>query len=274
MKRKWLIRFLFVFLLILSLFSLAQVTPAQAAEKRESPTLFVHGFHGGPGTFDNMISIASVKYHANRALVAEVSANGVKLSGHWPKNLKRPMIQVIFTDNHANWNRDAKWLNQLLQTLKDRYGVSTYNAIGHSRGCEALIIANEQNAPLRLKRLVTIAGPIDGAIWRDNGNIATKVNQNGRPNVINPEYQQIISNSQNFPTNVSVLSIAGDLDDGSKSDGVVTLTSATALPYALKGRSMNYHQYISHGRNAQHSRLPRFNHDVQLKSLDFIFEYQ
>ncbi|KRN28653.1 putative cell surface hydrolase (putative) [Lactobacillus selangorensis] len=250
-----------------------QVHADSVTVRRQRPTLFVHGLNGGPGSFDNMIAKAQWEDHAHRALVAVITPDRIQLIGKWPKSLKRPMVQVIFKDNHANWNREGDWLDELLRELNQRYGVTSYNAIGHSRGCEAIIMAAEHpHQVARLKRLVTIAGPFDGAIWRDHGVDATETDRNGRPNVIKPEYQQVIDNAQNFPKGVHVLSIAGNLDNGSHSDGVITETSALSLHYALHSRIKSDQTFIAHGANAQHSRLPRYNEVVQKKALDFVWQ--
>ncbi len=242
------------------------------ASQRAIPTLMVHGFHGGTESFDPLIYQAKRTAGAQRVLVAEVGGGmAPTLIGHWPVGVKRPIIQVVFRDNHANWTTDAQWLNELLQVLKDRYGIQQYNAVGHSRGCLALVIANEHHPALRLKRLALVAGTYDSALFREDRIHENYFLRTGQPAIVHPEYQEIAAGAHNFPKHLPMLLIAGDLDNGSDSDGVLTLVSTTSLKSALNERHDHIKQIIVHGRDAEHSALIRWNHRVKSAVIRFIW---
>ena len=54
-----------------------------------------------------------------------------------------------------------------------------------------------------------------------------------------------------------MLNIFGDLQDGSKSDGSVAVSSAKSYKYLINGRAKSYREVEIKGKHAQHSRLHR-----------------
>ncbi|MDA5386716.1 alpha/beta hydrolase [Loigolactobacillus backii] len=259
------------FLLVILLLLPATTSHAAVKSSYATPTLFVHGYHGGLNSLGPLIDRAELERKGRRVLIAEITPQKIQFIGRWPKSVKHPIIQVIFQNNQANWNLDAQWLNRLLTILKEKYNLKNYNAVGHSRGSLALVIANEHQPALKLKRLVVIAGSFDGALWRDD-----HVNENhflasGRPAIIHPEYQEILNHRTQFPKQTRVLAIAGNRLDGTNSDGVVSLISALSLRYALGKQVKEYRQKIFYGKNTEHSQLPRFNQSVQQTTIDFIW---
>nr|WP_252898650.1 alpha/beta hydrolase [Secundilactobacillus odoratitofui] len=75
----------------------------------------------------------------------------------------------------------------------------------------------------------------------------------------------------NFPAQAHVLNIYGNLQDGSHSDGVITMPSARSLGYLLKNRVASYQEYQVQGPTAQHSKLHENNPFVDDALIDYLW---
>ncbi len=232
----------------------------QAKQTYARPTLLIHGYHAGVHTFGNYIMNDEVTRTAHLALRAVVSPRHIRYFGDWDPSDKHPLIQVVFKKNRAPWNRNAVWLNKVLRHLRKTYNVHTFNAVAHSRGCLDLLVAYAHAQPLRLKRAVLIGGAYDGALWRDDHLGANRLRHNGEPLIKHPEYHELMNNAPFFPRGTHVLSIMGDIGNGS--DGVVTNVSTQSLGFAMGNRFASYRTVKMTGPFANHHALPRTNTHV------------
>ncbi|ANK60745.1 MULTISPECIES: alpha/beta fold hydrolase [Loigolactobacillus] len=292
MKQKWLwgISLIGSLLVILGVFGYVQ----QRQQTRSiynyttTPTVFVHGWRGSAYSSNQMIAAIESAHVGRKRLTVTVSPSGqFSYSGYWSNRRKNPLIQVIFTGNRAGEVQYEKWLTILMQQLKKRYGIKTVNIVGHSMGAYAATYyamnhGNQADVP-RLKKLVTIAGPFDGIVghtekfhprdgttWTDRPNVNHFL-EGGQPLIIHPEYLRLERLANHFPKQTKVLNIYGDLKDGSHSDKVVTVVSATSLAHLIKARAASYQTKRVTGPQAEHSRLHEDNPVVDQALLKFLW---
>lgn len=265
-------------------------TKAIAQKNISTPTLFVHGWKAGLHSELPLANLAVKTGVAQRGLIIKVSTSG-RIYCHGSLTGKSaPEILVKFCNYNAGEFKYARWLHQVMMILKTKYGVTHYNAIGHSMGAYALVAYNEMygnqaNLPI-LNKLVLIAGPFDGILNRHRWNqpITGKVaklwddsiNQNrllpnGRPQIIHAEYRYLLKRVTNFPNQARVLNIYGNLDNGSNSDGTVSVTSALSLGYLLKNHVKGYQVMGNYGYTAEHTLLNEINNNVKQRILKFIW---
>lgn len=235
----------------------------------QSPTLLIHGFRAGPHTFDRFIDRAETTGQANLTLTAWVSAHGITYSGHWAKSVRHPLIKVVFTDNHQSWQQNAKGLNRLLRQLKSRYHLHAFDAVAHSRGNLDLLVAYGQAQPLTLRRAVLIAPPADGKMRLNDPLGQNHLKANGQPLYRHGQYRDLVKLRRHFPRTVHVLSIIGNIGNGS--DGVLTNVSSQALYPALGTRFASFRQVMVHGQNASHHWIIRRNPRVITRTLHFLW---
>lgn len=253
-----------------------------------TPTLFVHGWRGTAHSTDQMISAAEEAGAAKKVLTVTVTPQGKLIySGYWRKNQRNPIIQVIFSNNRAGEVQYTRWLIKLMRDLKQRYQVAQVNLVGHSMGAYAVVayalkVGNQAAYP-RLQKLVAIAGPFDGiagqksathpadgTTWTDRFH-ENRLMANGEPLIVHSEYLRLEHLRQNFPRQAKVLNIYGDLKDGTDSDKVVTLVSATSLRYLVAKRAASYQTQKVTGPNAEHSRLHQNNPVVDGALIAFLW---
>ncbi len=82
-----------------------------------------------------------------------------------------------------------------------------------------------------------------------------KLQSNGKPTNMQPEYRALLPLWQTYPRQTAVLNIYGDKDDGSHSDGSVSNASSQSLRYLVAGRAKSYQERKIVWANAQHSKL-------------------
>lgn len=256
-----------------------------------TPTIFVHGWTGGKASEQLMVDSAEDLHVAKHKMTIRVRADGtLKIKGHINQRQKNSIIEVIFNNNRAGELQDAAWLKLIMRRLKDKYGVTHYNAVGHSMGAYAWTYYNmdvgNQKAYPKLNKAVLIAGPYNGIInnhklnqpltlplsklWDDPPN-ENRLLKNGKPKIIHPEYKLLLKLRDRFPKQAKVLNIYGDLNDGSHSDGVVTMPSVRSLGYLLRDRVAYYREYRVTGPTAQHSKLHQHNLTVNRTLINFLW---
>ena len=85
-----------------------------------------------------MVDSAEDLHVAKHKMTIRVRADGtLKIKGHLNLRQKKPNIEVIFNNNRAGELQDAAWLKTIMRRLKTEYGVTHYNAAGHSMGSHA-----------------------------------------------------------------------------------------------------------------------------------------
>ncbi|WP_390406473.1 alpha/beta hydrolase [Lacticaseibacillus jixiensis] len=250
-------------------------TPVHAASTHQTVTLYLHGHHGNGQSMLPLIHDAMWQAQATPALVAVVNNDGqVSFRGRLPANANRPLVQVIFMNNHTVDYRQLRWwLHNVMQGLAQRYGVRQVNIVAHSLGNTAvewyLLRYGRQPELPRVVRWVSIAGNFDGIPRMHMQPRHNRIEANGRPDLLAPQYRQALLKRRHFPA-VAILNVYGDLQDGSHADGRILNASSRALGYLVRGQAASYQEQRFVGRDASHRRL-RFNRDVALATDAFLW---
>ncbi|MTV81713.1 alpha/beta hydrolase [Secundilactobacillus folii] len=262
-------------------------------QKQNIPTIFIHGVGGKLISERPMVAEAVKAKKASWGLTVYVRANGqINIHGTL-KNKNNPIILVQFNNNVAGEEQDAKWLKAVLAELKTKYEVENYNLVGHSMGAYAAVYYAEYfsqagNQP-QMNKLITIAGPFDGILarrryhwehrvprwelklWDDSENL-NHVGTNGKPAIIHPEYRTLLQKRNQFPQQVAVLNLFGNVGSGHNSDGTVSTASARSLRYLVTGRAKSYQEEEITGQNASHFALHQDNKAVRQWILRFLWQ--
>lgn len=89
------------------------------------PTLFVHGYSGGAGTFDNMIERLGTEtdiYTIKTNQYGNYIYGYYMETNHEKNNSDHPMIQVVFEDNAASLDKQSDWVGEAVEKAKEQYG--------------------------------------------------------------------------------------------------------------------------------------------------------
>lgn len=236
------------------------VHASNAPQPPRTATVYLHGYNGWSWSTSDLIASAQKAGWVKDKMVATVNRHGqVHFSGNWPAKQSQCLVQVIFKKNNTFQARQAKWLTNVLKELKTRYHATNYNGVGHSLGCnvllnEALWYGHKKSIP-KLQKLVMIAGPFNGVLWLDDEANKNALNKLGAPAIMNAIYLNLYRMRKQFPRNVEVLNISGNLDNGSNSDQYVSLASSKSLKFLLDGIAKSYKSLEFYGKKAEHSQL-------------------
>ncbi len=93
--------------IILVLFVLSACSSSQSTKKTtkesQKPTVFFHGYGGGPSSFGSMMQRLTDKGEAKKELMLTVQDDGtISAEGRLSADKGNPMIQVIFQSNKSN----------------------------------------------------------------------------------------------------------------------------------------------------------------------------
>ncbi|WP_338230866.1 alpha/beta hydrolase [Lactiplantibacillus paraxiangfangensis] len=245
-------------------------------QKSDTATVFLHGYNGGAYSTNYLINKAEKAGAAQKALVVHVYKNGVMgFKGYWEKSMKNPMVQIVFQDSHASQKTQVYWLHQVLVQLKSKYGVTRYNAVGHSLGSndivnQALKYGHDHRLPT-LNKVVTIAGPFDGLTGYLNAETEGRVKQlAAKPVRFTRHFSEMLKYRNNFPKNVQLLNVVGDTNNGYNNDGYVGVASARSVSYLLRDRLAGYHEEFYSGAHAAHCALNQ-NPKVAQSMIEFLW---
>lgn len=263
-----------------------------AVNHSTTPVLFVHGWGAGLHSQMPLAKKAIREGVAQKGLYVYVGPSGqIKMYGHLPAHPKKsPEILVKFPNAYIGEFQEAAELHKILVLLKQRYHVTSFNAIGHSMGAYALVTQSERDGNSRqiprVNKLVLIAGPYDGILdrgkwdqptsgklsrlWDDHPN-QNRLLKNGQPRIKHPEYRLLMRNRRNFPHQAHILNIYGNVENGSNSDGTVSVTSVLSLDSILKNQVAGYQKFATHGRLAKHPYLETKNKRVQNEIIKFLW---
>lgn len=217
-------------------------TTAEAKTTVNTPTLFIHGLMGSHKSTDGLITAAETKANGKKVMTITVQNDGtVNVEGSLPSKTKRPLIQINFANNEASTTTQSQWLTKVLQLLQTKYHVTKYNVVAHSAGNVAFFqTVTQKSIKLpKLKKYVILAGPFNGVVGMNDVANQIKLLAHDQPqtyypaNDYYPGYQQLLDTSKQFPKNVKILNIYGDLNDGTNSDGLVTIQSELSINYLL-----------------------------------------
>ncbi|EUJ49222.1 alpha/beta hydrolase [Paenilisteria rocourtiae] len=239
----------------------------------DTPTLFLHGYAGTKNSLGHMMDRLSRNGDATRSLVLSVSPEGnVKASGDWDKFATKPLIQILFEDNKSSLTNQTIWLQNVMRTLKSEYHIPTVSVVGHSMGgvdwASYLEEASDRTDFPAVTKLVTIGAPFNGLTIGEDGTTAYDLTENG-PKTNTERYQNFITNKKAIPAALQVLNIAGDVEDGTKSDTSVSLASALSGKFIFD-QVASYKEMVFTGTKAQHSKLHE-NKDVDAAIKEFLW---
>lgn len=223
------------------------------------PTVFIHGYSGGKRSFGGMISRLEKKNEATASLVATIAPNGeITYRGNYDPKAKNPLIQVLFEDNKNTDGEQIIWIRTLFLSLKENYQIDNLNAVGHSLGGVSLtsyITQTGSNPDYpHLNKLVIIAAPLNGLVIGENGVTDYDLTPSG-PKTETPNFESLRELKQQIPSDLSVLTIAGDKEDGTKSDGSVSVASALSARFIYQDVIADYREMTFTGLTAAHSLL-------------------
>ena len=202
-----------------------------------TPTIFLHGYDGGAGTFNPMInSSLAKKNNFQKTLTITVSSSGkLKFSNEQElqKN-KSPLIQVVFENKKASFDQQVLWIKSISDHLKEDYDTKKMNIVAHSMGgvvATKYILDTADNSDyLKINKFVTLASPIFGS---QIGTIKSTVSKIFDKEdlaakdlaLLSPEILKMASKKSSFPKNIKVFSAY------SHADAVVSAYSATGLKF-------------------------------------------
>lgn len=237
--------------------------PAKVTKKEtvsESiPTIFVHGYSGTKNSFGGMIKRLTKEKIATPSLIATITSDGeITYEGEFNKKEKNPMIQVLFADNKSTEENQSWWLRELMQSLKKEYGIEKLNAVGHSMGGVALtnyVTTVGINATYpKIEKLVLIAAPINGLEIGEDGITDYDLTETG-PKMQTERFANFYALKEKIPSELAVLTIAGDKENGTKSDGSVSVASALSAKFIYQSQVTDYREMVFTSIKASHSLL-------------------
>ncbi|WP_367377747.1 alpha/beta hydrolase [Enterococcus gilvus] len=226
--------------------------------KSDVPTLFIHGYGGTVNSFGGMLRRFRDEGVARKELTITVQPDGaLQVDGQLNKKKDNPSIQVLFAANKDNeWNQ-TEWIYGVLKYLKEE-GVDRVNLVGHSMGGVSSLrylttYGQPKDAPV-IEKFVAIGAPFNDFDDTAKDQSIDDVLQNG-PTPQSSRYLDYRNGINNVPSSVSVLLLAGKLNEQDPSDGTVPLSSALATYSLLKAHGNPIKEQIFTGSNAQHSQL-------------------
>lgn len=244
---------------------------------QSTPTLFFHGAMSSSKSEENMVQAAQAAGFSNSVVKVDVNADGQPtLHGTIPKNATNPLIMVNYKNNiQLNYDKAAKYAGNVAKLLKEKYGVSKINMVGHSLGNMSILyyLKNYDNnsAYPRLHKIVTIAAPVMGVKY---SNLPESIAQphnleiiNGKPNEMNSSYRKLLGLRDKNLKQLQVLNIIGETKNGT--DGVVENVSSESLGYLMQYAG-SYQLMTFRGYYAEHGRLT-FNPQVEKNINNFLW---
>lgn len=230
-------------------------------KNRIVPTVMMHGTKGTRRSLGSMIKRLTKAKKAKKVMDIEVSKTGaITIDGEldYYNNGPAPLIQVIFKESDpAEWQQ-GMWLNDIFTKLQLEYGVVEVDFVGHSMGgitgLRYIVDHGHDYRAIQIRKLVCIGSPFNSEVVHESGITKYDCDEKG-PNHFHETYRYLKSYSERLPNSLRILNIYGDLKNGSKSDGVVSTSSARALKHIIEGKVNYYIEREVRGWRAQHSLL-------------------
>lgn len=252
----------------------AKKVTASLTNTKTIPTFFFHGWGSNANAETQMANAAKKAGASNTIIQADVSKNGtVKLNGTIPKNAKNPIIKVNLEDNQSG---KTSYVKDVITAISNKYHYARINLVGHSMGNLQIanyINENYDNKKLpKINKVVSIAGHYDGYLGEEASQKAKiKNKKTGEPDIYSDVFKQLLPLRKHYPRQIEVLNIYGNKEDGSNSDGSVSVASAQSYKYLINGRAKSYREVEIKGKNAQHSKLHE-NKEVDKLLIDFLWK--
>jgi uncharacterized alpha/beta hydrolase family protein len=272
-----------------------QQSLAKQYVQSSTPTLFFHGWASSANAETKMTHAAKRAGVTQTIVRANVSKTGrVSFDRHIPAKAKNPIIEVNLADNKlasvqknvhgsfANaYPHGAKYVYAVIKALEKQHHYASVNLVGHSMGNLEIVYYIKAHAQQiktgklpKIKHYVAIAGHFDGIVGLNDRPNSVKINRKtGKPSKMVPEYKALLPLRKNWPTETAVLNIFGNLEDGTNSDGDVSVASARSLRHLINNRA-SYQEREVRGKKAQHSQLHNGNRQVDQALINFIWKKQ
>lgn len=241
-------------------------------------TLFMHGYGGTENSEKFIVNQAKKKGVTDTIVTAKVSSlDKVSFKGDIPQNATQPIVKIIFEDNkNGNIDQNSTNIRNVLLQLKTKYNISKYNFVAHSMGNLSFAyfmknFGNNKQLP-QLQKEVNIAGTYNGILNLNEKVNEISVDKNGKPSKMNDNYKELLELKDVYKDkHIDVLNIYGDLQDGTHSDGRVSMSSARSLKYLLGNSPASYKESKYTGKSAQHSQLHE-NKEVANEIINFLWD--
>lgn len=239
-------------------YKLGQPSKTQSVSlKNQIPTLFIHGYAGNRFSSGSMIKRFERYGWGQKSTVIIVKADGtLKLLGA-PK-VPGGFIQVLFDNNRMSVMHQTDWLWRLMSTLKNEYSIERVNIVAHSMGGVTVLnylskFGISDRVP-HVEKVVTLGVPFnDLEVGKDGQEIEYRPLTSSGPSVMTPLFKNIRKHRYIISPTTKFLNIAGDLNNGTRSDGSVSLDSVLSLRYLLAKQA--YREIIVTDEHAAHFKL-------------------
>ncbi|MFD2623963.1 alpha/beta fold hydrolase [Salibacterium salarium] len=222
-----------------------------------TPTLFIHGFKGGSGSFHSLLNRFDYHDWGSKGLTFYVSASGnLQMEGSMSDG-ENPFIQIIFENNRASLDHQTLWVQKIMTTLRETYDIKQVNLVGHSMGgltATNFLLHNQTGNYPEVNKLVVMGSPFQGI--DDENYFSTNYGEATKD--LKPESESLrsmIQNNGNFNENIDVLAVAGVINN-KNSDGVVHVSSALGIqdivPSAIYNEAIIKDVYATHSGLHEH----------------------
>lgn len=248
-----------------------------------TPTFFFHGWGSSYHAEEKMVAAFRRAGVTKNVMRVNVTANGrVIMHGKLSRKAKNPIVMVNFNDNKLSKYSDnyvqgyetagAMYVHNAIRAVTQKYGFDRVNIVAHSMGnLETAYYFKKYGNMIPVMHFISMAGHYDGIVGVNDEPNRLKINaKTGKPSRMEPEYRGLLSLRSTFPRNTRVLNIFGNLEDGTNSDGDVSVNSARSLRYLVGSRAKSYRELMIRGKAAQHSRLHN-NRQVNEAIMNFLW---
>lgn len=239
--------------------------------KNQVPTLFIHGYAGNRFSSGLMIKRFERYGWGKKSAVIVIKANGqLKITGEHSHS--GGFIQVLFDNNRMSVINQTDWLWHLMYCLKNHYGIEKLNIVAHSMGGVTVLnylskYGISDQVP-HVEKVVTLGVPFNDTEVGKDGEIEYRPLTKYGPKTMAPLFKSIRRRRFIISPQTKFLNVAGDIQNGSASDGSVSLDSVLSLRYLLSRQV--YHELVIRDKKASHSMLHE-NKTVDQKIGQFLF---
>lgn len=248
-----------------------------------TPTFFIHGYGSSYHAEEKMVAAFRRAGVTKNVMRVNVTANGrVIMHGKLSRKGKNPIVMINMDDNRLSKYRNnyvqgyeragSRYVRNALQAVVKKYGFRQVNIVAHSMGnLETAYFFKKYYKTIPVSHFISMAGHYDGIVGINDQPNRLKLNvKTGKPNRMQPEFRGLLSLRKTFPKRTRVLNIFGNLEDGTNSDGDVSVNSAKSLKYLVGSRAKSYRELMIRGKAAQHSRLHN-NRQVNQAIMNFLW---
>lgn len=238
------------------------------------PTVFIHGYEGNSFSFGPLLRRLERENVAKREMTIVVQADGkLTVEGKLKNRNDNPTIMVLFAKDVPDEITQSKWIDNVMRYLYQQK-VTRVNLVSHSMGGVSslrYLLEYAGNKTPVTERFAAISAPFnDLEIAEDTQDVfAYELTEQG-PSGETPIYQYFDQAMEKLPKNIHVLDVAGDLKDGTESDGSVSTHSAFALRLLFQKHAQSYQELTVTGKSASHSSITKST-KVEKKLIEFMW---